>query len=43
MKNTIDSPVTGRSVIVAESVEVGVGIYEEYFGVNESVSTAKSD
>ncbi len=40
--NIIESPKTGTSRMTTESIEVGVGIYEEYFDIGESLQTARS-
>jgi hypothetical protein len=40
-QNTIQAAQTGQSVMTTDSIEVGVGIYEEYFEVGESIGTAE--
>ena len=39
----IESPRTGVSTMITHSVEVGVGIYKEYFGAGEGPQTARSE
>jgi outer membrane lipoprotein-sorting protein len=40
--NTIEAPDTGRSVMRIDSIEIGVGIYQEYFGIGTATATADS-
>jgi len=42
-QSVIESPTTGISTMTTHSVEVGVGIYKEYFGPGESPRTAQSE
>lgn len=35
IRNIIESPETGRSVLETQSIEVGIGIYREYFGIEQ--------
>ena len=42
-RRIIDSGQTGRSVITTRSVEVGVGIYKDYFRFDAPLKTARSD
>lgn len=39
----VNSDSTGRSVMATQSVEIGVGIYEEYFGLGQKPQTAQAD
>lgn len=40
-RSTIQDDQTGESIMSTTSVKVGVGIYEEYFGMSESFRTAE--
>lgn len=42
-KSIIEFPTTGISTLTMHSVEVGIGIYKEYFGPGESPRTAQSE
>ena len=39
--NTVQATQTGQSVMTTNSIQIGVGIYEEYFEVGESIGTAE--
>lgn len=41
-ESIIESPATGTSTMTANSIEVGVGIYQEYFGPGEMPRTAQT-
>jgi hypothetical protein len=40
-RSTIHAAQTGQSVMTTQSIEIGVGIYEEYFEAADPVKTAK--
>lgn len=42
-ESVIEAPSTGRSTMTTHSVEVGVGIYKEYFGPGELPRTAQTE
>lgn len=41
--NIIDAPETGRSVMKIRSIELGVGIHQEYFKIGQIAESAKLD
>lgn len=42
LESVVESPATGTSTMTTNSVEVGVGIYKEYFGPGELPRTAQT-
>lgn len=42
-RSNVDSPKTGRSILTTHSIEVGVGIYREYFKSGKPLQTVQAD